>query len=144
MLAPLPQASPPLRASQPCARARTGRWAASMAASTRCASTTSCKTSRPSHRSPWGSHQAASPAPCASTACVTLWRRTAWCASATRVGPARCATRRPATLAWATGQCPESLDSLPGFSSSPHPFPTQEAAPIKAGGIVVRLSTGPA
>lgn len=126
VLAP-PQASPPPRASPPCARAQTGRRAASTAASTRCASTTSCRTSRPSRRSPRGCRPAASPARCASTACAAPWRRTAWSASATPAGPARCATRRPWTPAWATGQCPESR------TEGPRSLPTREAGPEGSG-----------
>lgn len=102
----LQQAFPPPRASQPCARAPTGLWVDSMAASMKCASTTSSRTSRLSHHSRWGSLQAASPAPCASMACATQWRRTAWYVSATRAGLAHCVTRKPGTPASATGQCP--------------------------------------
>ena len=111
-LVPIPQASPPPPAYQPFARAWTGRWVFSTAASTRCASTTSSRTSRPSPHRPWASRRAASPAACAGTACAEPWRRTAWCVSATRAGPARCATRRPATPALATGRC-----------SAPSPLP---------------------
>lgn len=121
-LAPLPQASPPPPASQPYARAQTGHWAVSTAASTRCASTTSSRTSRPSPRRPWVSRQAASPAACAGTACAEPWRRTAWCVSATRAGPARCATRRPATPALATGLCctPSPPPVTPAPAGSEH------------------------
>lgn len=123
VLAPLPQASPPPPASLPCARARTGLSAASTDASTRYASTMSCRTSRPSRHSPWGCHQAASPAPCASTACVAPWRRTAWYVSATRAGPAHSATRRPGTPALTTGQCPRSPGCVLGLPAWPQSLP---------------------
>lgn len=104
----LPQASPPPRASQPCARVQTGRWAASTAVSTKCASTTNCRISRPSHLSPLGSLPAASPALCVDMACVALWRRTMSCVSATQDGPVRCVIRKRVTPALVTGECYKS------------------------------------